>query len=220
MSQRTGVLAARMWLLMLLDASERIGIAPLSAQRLHRLVYLANAMAPVYDLLTPDGYLLKYKRGPFFSEVQWDMDRLCAQGLAAASNFKTQRDGLGWWFEADYNLTPVGMKAVDRALELSEMEKKAIFLREVVRAFASVIKDEAVKEEQDDMVLMDVSYDRADDESPIDFHTASHNLTVLAADEIARQVGNEETASRRQTVHVYLRYLDRVWDIRRERAGA
>lgn len=220
MSQRTGVLAARMWLLTLLDAAERIGIAPLSAQRLHRLVYLANAMAPVYELLTPDGYLLKYKRGPFFPEVQWDIDRVCAQGLAAASNLKTLKDDLGWWFEADYSLTPTGMAAVDKALGLSEMARKASFLREVVRAFASVIEEETAKGEQDDIVLMDISYDHADDQGPIDFDTASRNLTVLAADAIARRVGKEEMATRRQTVHVYFRYLDRVWDLQQGRAHA
>lgn len=220
MNQRTGVLAARMWLLILLDAAERIGIAPLSAQRLHRLIYLANAMAPVYDLLTPDGYLLKFQRGPFFPEVQWDIDRLCAQGLAAASNLKTLKDELGWWFEANYNLTPAGMVAVDKALRLPEMARKASFLREVVRAFSSVIEDETTKADQDDIALMDISYDHADDQGPIGFDTASRNLTVLAADAIARRVSKEEVASRRQTVHVYFRYLDRVWDLQQERAHA
>jgi hypothetical protein len=220
MNQRTGILAARMWLLTLLDASERIGITPLSAQRLHRLVYLANAMAPVYDLLTPDGYLLKYKRGPFFPEVQWDIDRVCAQGLANAYNLKTLKDELGWWFEADYGLTPIGMAAVDKALRLPEMTRKASFLREVVRAFASVINDENTQAEQDDIVLMDISYDHADDQGPIDFDTATRNLTVLAADAIARRVDKEETASRRQTVHIYFRYLDRVWDLHQSRARA
>lgn len=220
MSQRIGVLTARMWLLTLLDAAERIGIAPLSAQRLHRLVYLANAMAPVYDLLTPDGYLLKYKRGPFFPEVQWDIDRVCAQGLANASSLKTLKDDLGWWFEADYGLTQTGMAAVDKALGLADMARKANFLREVVRAFSSVLQDETDKSDQDDIVLMDISYDHADNQGPIDFDTASRNLTVLAADAIARRVGKEETASRRQKVHVYFRYLDRVWDLQQGRARA
>jgi hypothetical protein len=113
-------LGARMWLLLLLDAAERSGIAPVSVKRLHRLVYLANAMAPVYDLLTPDGYILKYKRGPFFPAVQWDIDRLSAQGLAQVSNSKRLEDELGWWFEANYSLTKLGMEAVDTAITLDE----------------------------------------------------------------------------------------------------
>ena len=52
------LLIPRMWLLLLFDASERCGIAPLSVERLHRLVYLANTLSPVYDLLVPDGYIL------------------------------------------------------------------------------------------------------------------------------------------------------------------
>ncbi|MBZ9882729.1 hypothetical protein LB535_10225 [Mesorhizobium sp. CA10] len=220
MNQRTGILSARMWLLTLLDAAERIGIAPLSAQRLHRLVYLGNAMAPVYDLLTPDGYLLKYKRGPFFPEVQWDIDRVCAQGLAAISNLKTFNDDLGWWFEADYSLTEGGMAAVDKAIRLAEMSRRATFIREVVRAFASVLRDEEPPEAPDDVVLMDVTYKNADADGPIDFETASRNLTSLAADAIARRVSSNETAGRRETVHLYFRYLDRVWDLQQGRASA
>lgn len=220
MNQRIGVLSARMWLLTLLDAAERIGIAPLSAQRLHRLVYLANAMAPVYDLLTPDGYLLKYKRGPFFPEVQWDIDRVCAQGLASVSNLKTLKDDLGWWFKADYSLTRTGMAAVDKAIRLDQMARKATFLREVVRAFASVIKGEEPREEHDDVVLMDVTYNQADADGPIDFEVASRNLTALAADAISRRVSAEETTERRQTVHFYFRYLDRVWERQQDLARA
>lgn len=220
MNQRPSVLSARMWLLTLLDAAERIGIAPISAQRLHRLVYLANAMAPIYDLLTPDGYLLKYKRGPFFPEVQWDIDRVCAQGLAVAFNLKSFKDDLGWWFDADYSLTKIGMAAVDKAIGLEEMARKAVFLREVVRAFASVIKDKKPHEERDGVVLMDVTYTQADFEAPIDFEEASRNLTSLAADAISRRVGTREMVGRRQTVHLYFRYLDRVWELQQDRARA
>jgi hypothetical protein len=226
MTDRRGVLSARMWLLALLDASERIGIAPLSAQRLHRLVYLANAMAPVYDLLTPDGYLLKYKRGPFFPEVQWDVDRVCAQGLADARDLRTKQDELGWWFEANYALTHRGMAAVDRAMQLEEISTKASFLREVVRAFAAVLRDDEAEgsagaaQAADASLLGDVTYERADADAAIDFETASSNLTVLAADAIAKRVNVSETASRREKVHLYFRYLDQVWELQQGRASA
>jgi hypothetical protein len=198
-----------MWLLLLLDAAERSGIAPVSVKRLHRLVYLANAMAPVYDLLTPDGYILKYKRGPFFPVVQWDIDRLSAQGLAQVSNSKRLEDELGWWFEANYSLTKLGMDAVDTAITLDEIGSKASFLREVVKSFASIELSEA---DRDASLLGDVAYDHADVEAPIDFRTASNNLTALATATIAN-AGNAAApeASRRAEVHLYFRYLERLW---------
>jgi hypothetical protein len=223
MMKRRGVLAARMWLLSLLDAAERTGIAPLSVERLHRLVYLANAMSPVYDLLTPDGYVLKYKRGPFFPEVQWDIDRLAVQGLAAARDLRRKKDDLGWWFEAHYSLTNAGMAAVDHALRLEEAGRKAAFLREVVRAFAAILRDETAglgSSQADAAMLEDVAFTRADAEGPIDFRTASENLTALAAGAIARRVGEDRSVGRRAEVHLYFRYLEQLWDRRQGTAVA
>src|SRR5712671_607892 len=122
------VLVARMWLLFLLDASERAGIAPLSVERLHRLVYLANALAPVYELLVPDGYILKYRRGPFFPLVHWDIGRLVAQGLVTATGSRPTKDKLGYWMAANYSLSKVGMIAVDRALPIETIAPRATYL--------------------------------------------------------------------------------------------
>ncbi len=207
-------LSARMWLLLLLDAAERAGVAPLSVRRLHRLVYLANAMAPVYDLLTPDGYILKYKRGPFFPAVQWDIDRLGAQGLARVANLRRAEDELGWWFDADYTLTRRGMLAVDTAKGLTEMAAKSSFLREVVKAFAAI---ELTEDERDASLLGDVAYARADNQAPIDFRTASENLTSLAATAIAGRGYDGHQVNRRAEVHLYFRYLERLWS---HQAGA
>lgn len=221
--QRRAVLAARMWLLSLMDAAERAGVAPLSVERLHRLVYLANAMAPVYDLLTPDGYILKYKRGPFFPEVQWDIDRLSVQGLTAVSNLRRTKDDQGWWFEAHYSLTRKGMAAIDQALLLGEVERKAAFLREVVRAFSAILRSEDRDQppgEVDAALLEDVAFTRADLEGPIDFRTASENLTALAAGAIGRCVGGDHPVGRRAEVHLYFRYLEQLWHRRQEQAVA
>jgi hypothetical protein len=127
-----------MWLLFLLDASERAGIAPLSVERLHRLVYLANALAPVYDLLVPDGYILKYRRGPFFPAVHWDIGRLVAQGLVSASDSRPIKDDLGYWIVSNYSLSAAGMNAVDCALSIDTAPSKATYLQEVALAFATL----------------------------------------------------------------------------------
>jgi hypothetical protein len=210
---RRAVLSARMWLLALLDGAERTGIAPLSVRRLHRLVYLANAMAPVYDLLTPDGYVLKFKRGPFFPEVQWDIDRLSVQGLATVGGTSREKDDLGWWFEAEYSLSQSGMAAVDYAMRLEQVGEKAAFLREVARAFSALLRQENLSESNaDEALLRDVTFERADMEGPIDFKIASENLSVLAASAIGGKVGDGRAVGRRAEVHLYFRYLEQTWD--------
>jgi len=215
LSGGTADIGARMWLLMLLDAVERYAIAPLPVARLHRLVYLANAMAPVYRLPTPDGYILKNLRGPFFPAVQWDVDRMAAQGLVTVANTGRVEDEHGWRLVADYGLSRRGMDAVDVACTLGEVAEKAAFLREVVRAFMMMDLDAA---DRDASLLEDVGYAAVDDQAPVDFRTASNNLTVLAADRIASGEDGGEGRSRRAEVHLYLRYLERVWVKRSEAA--
>lgn len=197
-----------MWLLMLLDGTERHALAPLAVARVHRLVYLANAMAPVYDLPTPDGYILKNQRGPFFPAVQWDLDRMTAQGLVTVRSSRRVRDRHGWRLDAEYGLSPRGARAVDTASTLDIMAQKGAFLREVVRAFASMDLQGA---DQDSSLLRDVGYAYADDQEPVDFRTAERNLTALAAARIGRGTEGREERSRREKVHLYFRYLERVW---------
>ena len=216
MSGRAADIGARMWLLMLLDAAERYAIAPIPVARLHRLVYLANAMAPVYDLPTPDGYILKNLRGPFFPAVQWDVDRMAAQGLVTLANTGRVEDQHGWRLVADYGLSKKGMEVVDFACTLEEVAEKAAFLREVVRAFTAMDLDAS---DRDASLLEDVGYAVADDQAPVDFRTAANNLTMLAADRIASRGGDgEEGRGRRAEVHLYLKYLERVWVKRSEAA--
>jgi hypothetical protein len=206
------VLVARMWLILLLDASERAGIAPLSVERLHRLVYLANALAPVYDLLVPDGYILKYRRGPFFPAVHWDIGRLVAQGLVNASDSYPIKDELGYWIVANYSLSPAGMSAVDRALSIETTAPKATYLQEVALAFATLETTD-----RDFAALADINYDSAVDETPVHFGEDEKNLAPAAA-EIVVEEGAPQV--RRLQLHRYFQYLEQVWHLRQEKKYA
>src|SRR5258708_3989440 len=102
---RTANLMRRVWLLLLPDGAERVGLIPISKLRLHRLAYLANALSPLYDLPVPDGQIVKYKRGPYYPDLQWDIDRLAVQGSIRIYVIRHARDKFGWWLDADYGLT-------------------------------------------------------------------------------------------------------------------
>jgi hypothetical protein len=206
------VLVARMWLLLLLDASERAGIPSLSVERLHRLVYLANALAPVYELLVPDGYILKYRRGPFFAAVHWDIGRLVAQGLVTAKGTRPIKDKLGYWISAEYNLSRSGMKAVDGALGIETVAPRATYLREVALAFAAL---EAT--ERDATALADINYETAVDETPVRYGDDEGNLSPLAAESL---VDEGAPSVRRLQLHRYFQYLERAWHLRQGRKYA
>lgn len=206
------ILGSRMWLLLLLDASERAGITPLSVERLHRLVYLANTLAPVYDLLVPDGYILKYRRGPFFPAVHKDVGRLVAQGLVTASKLRPIHDDLGYWISADYTLSAAGMKVVDRAIPVETVGPKAVYLREVALAFANLESTD-----RDNAALLEVNYDAVAENEAVSFGQGADNLSPLASLAVSQPI---DLSARRLRLNRYLHYLELAWKSRQEQKRA
>lgn len=214
MAQRRdkAILVPRMWILLLLDAAERSGIAPLSVERLHRLVYLANTLAPVYELLVPDGYILKYRRGPFFPAVHRDIGRLVAQGLVRATDSKPVKDNLGYWMSANYSLPKPGMKVVDEALAIETVKPKALYLREVALAFAGLdVMD------RDNAALVDVNYDAVGENTAVRFGEGEENFAPAASEVVSAPI---DLSIRRLRLSRYLQYLEQAWRHRQEQRHA
>lgn len=197
------VLVPRMWILLLLDASERSGIAPLSVERLHRLVYLANTLAPVYELLVPDGYILKYRRGPFFPAVHYDIGRLVAQGLVRATDSAPIKDELGYWISANYSLPKAGMRIVDEAFSIETVRPKALYLREVALAFAGLDVSD-----RDNAALVDVNYDAVAENTAVSFGDGEDNLAPAASEVVSSPI---DLSVRRLRLSRYLQYLEQAW---------
>lgn len=206
------ILVSRMWLLLVIDASERAGITPLSVERLHRLVYLANTLAPVYDLLVPDGYILSFRRGPFFPAVHKDVGRLVAQGLVIASKLRPIKDDLGYWISAEYTLSSAGMQVVDQAASVETVGPKAVYLREVALAFANLESTD-----RDQAALLDVNYDAVDEYEAVSFGEGGDNQSPLASLAVSRPI---DLSVRRLRLNRYLQYLELAWKIRQEQQRA
>ena len=207
--QSRPTLFARMWLLLLLDAAERAGIAPLSVEQLHRLVYLANALAPVYDLFVPDGYILKYHRGPFFPAVHWDIGRLVAQDLVKAKGARPIKDKLGYWIKANYSLSRKGMRSVDEALTVETVLPKATYLREITLAFSTLDCSD-----RDFAALSDINYESAVPETTVYVGNNDKNLAPVAAEAVTAEGA---PTVRRLRLHRYFQYLERAWHLGQER---
>lgn len=78
--------------LALLDALTRSGLMPTTVRALHELAYLANVLAPVFDLPPLDGKLLKRKNGPYYPELQSAIDGLVGRGLVDARQIRYEFD--------------------------------------------------------------------------------------------------------------------------------
>ena len=99
------IMRRRARVIMLLDAAERAGIAPLSSARLHAFAYLADVLSPVWALPAFDGKVLKIEGGPHYPDIQKEIDRLVGLGLVEVSNLRyIDRPGGGARIDAEYAL--------------------------------------------------------------------------------------------------------------------
>ena len=74
-------LKQRCRVLLLLDAAERAGIAPLPSSQLHAFAYLADVLSPVWDLVPFDGKIYKSEGSPHYPDLQNELDHLVVLGL-------------------------------------------------------------------------------------------------------------------------------------------
>lgn len=201
----------RTWLLLLLDGAERAALTPMPSQQLHRMVYLANCLSPLYDVPIAEGEILKYKRGPIYADLQWDLDRMAVMGLVELSNLRHVRETDGdVWFYADYALSMDGAALIERALAVSESARRRhAFYIEVAGAYAALSEDA-----RDDAALEDANYRHPDARlnTLIDFSARSANFAVRAAESFAEFNPPDLSLSDRSKLHLYFRYLNRMVD--------
>ena len=81
-------LKQRIRALLLIDASERAGISPISTDHLHAFAYLADVLSPVWELEPFEGKVYKTDSGPHYPELQDELDTLIALGLIEVSNIE------------------------------------------------------------------------------------------------------------------------------------
>ena len=146
--------------LSLLDALAAAGLAPSSARALHELAYLANVLAPVFDLPPMDATLLKRKSGPYYPELQQTIDRLVGRGLVEAMELRYELDEVEqvYRISASYRLRRA---AVGGALTLYRKfyAVEAQFLDELAAAYGALSDAEQGHIAVGDARYADVSVD-------------------------------------------------------------
>ena len=146
-------LKQRCRVLLLLDAAERVGIAPLASPRLHAFAYLADVLSPVWDLVPFDGKVYKSERGPHYPDLQDELDSLVVLGLVQVSNLRydsTDEDGAritgfyGLNFDSKHLetiFTALGARDRQGAIDPEDRRLHA-FLVELAGALATLPDDE------------------------------------------------------------------------------
>lgn len=199
----------RTWLVLLLDGASKAGLTPVDQTIMHQAAYLANALAPVYDLPIEHGLVTRWKRGPFFSEVQWDLDRLTVMGLAKLHSVETGEDDDGWWFRVQYATGPRTRDFLTAVEHLDQVQRWSRFHRELMASLAS-LPDVDLRR----ATIADANYANTVDgdleasEVVIDFDDLrKRNFTTRTVRRIDRQLPKQMALEDRDRIHLYLGYL-------------
>ncbi len=198
------IIRSRVWVLLAIDACDRNGLLPISKLRFHRLIFLSNCLAELFQANPPLKRVIKYKRGPFYPDIQWQMDRLTAMGLIKVQNIKILDDGLGPWMKADYGLCPSGIGTVGQIKNTPLGNATAKYIDELVFAFARL--DER---RLDEIALNELNYVASGvaHGALITFEGVRSNLAIMKTDEFERMAPEFLTSRLREKAQLYLSYI-------------
>ena len=140
-------------MLLLLDAAEKVGIAPLPSARLHAFAYLADVLSPVWKLVPFDGKVYKSPGGPRYPDLQDEIDGLVVLGLLQARDlvYEPRAEG-GARISGSYGLNfasehlesilrSLGARSVEEAIDPEDRNLHA-YLVELAGALATLPDDE------------------------------------------------------------------------------
>ncbi len=190
---------------MLLAATARSGNEDISKTNFHRLLFLSNALAPVYDATPPSHLIMKYVRGPFYPSAQWDLDRMAVQGIVQAQQVISKPDKHGAWTSALYRLSPLGFDIVKKAIDLPTVAPIWEFLLDLAVAYSHIDSD--LREEA---VLKDRTYDLPgkSNKSVINFELEEDNNSLSASNTFVELAPEWLKPGRQDRLRMYLKYLE------------
>jgi hypothetical protein len=186
-------------------AAERCSLAPLPSDQLQTLAYLADALAPVWDMPILDGRRLKRRSGPLSPTLQYDVDRLVGRGLLEAQQVRHARDEDGnWRLEARYSLNHALCEPIlALARKLPMHAAQLTYVREVVYA-ASAFGARDVAE----AALGDAAYSDLADGSVVDlapWRPGAMNASTEVALRFGELMSGELTLGQAEMIHLYVR---------------
>lgn len=193
-------------LIILLDAAEGAGLVPMSILRLHTFAYLANVLAPVWDMPAQDGKVLKRRGGPFYPALQRDLDRLVGMNIAVISDLGYSLDeAKRWHLEGRYRLNrELASSILGRAQQFEEENRSIAFIRELAYALSALSDEEIDRAMTEDATYSDPLIDIG---NVVDFAEWRRlNYTANATLELGRLLPSAQ-ATLGEKLHFYVRHL-------------
>jgi hypothetical protein len=172
------------------------------------MIFLSNCLAELYQTTPPAKRVLKYKRGPFYPDVQWQLDRLSAMGLVNISNLLVAKDEHGPWMEADYSITVAGIHTTNIIRETPLGKSTGLYVDELVFAFGRL-----GERRLDDVALSELNYSTPGvaEGALISFEDINSNLALLKTNDFERAAPEALRNRIREKLQLYLRYIEKEY---------
>ena len=200
----------RLRLLLLLDACEAADLTPIPLIRLHALAFLANVLAPIWLVASTDGKVLKRATGPFYPDLQRQLDRLVGLGMVDVFDVSYVHEDEQWQLRARFALADGSAAAVlDGAREFAAERAVANFLRRLAFATAR-LRLPVERVVQFDATWSDQRTGMGDVVDFAEWKTA--NYSARAASLIADFAPAGLSATRGDMLQLYMRLLERKAD--------
>jgi len=194
-------------LVLLLDACEAADLTPIPVSRFHAMAFLANILAPVWAENSLDGKILKRSGGPFYPELQRELDCLVGLGIATVHDVGHVKEGGRWRLDGSFSLDDSRARAIIDWSDSFEAERAT---RDFFRRLAFAVS--RLKTPIERLVIQDVTWSdqRTGTGDVIDFaEWQLANYSASAAEYFDRVSPRGVRMSRGDKLQLYMHLLER-----------
>ena len=202
----------RIRILMLLDAADYAVISPVPIPRFHALAFLSDVLSPIYHFVPLSGRILKRRAGPYFPDLQWEIDRLIGLNLVAPHELMPIIDTKGAYVSAALSLERQRSATL---LEFVHSEPQFKSHRDFFRELSGALSN-IEDADLDAATQSDVTWGAGYKGAVIDYaEWRAKNYSVMGADrieEVAAQAlgGRGAQLSPGAKISLYVQYLKRA----------
>lgn len=195
----------QVWLVFMMGAAQKAGLLPISKDLFHRIIYLSNCLAPLFQTTPAVATVVKYKRGPFYPTIQWYLDRLAVQGFLKVREISYIDDEYGPWMNAKYFTNGTTRSVIDTCTQIRFGRDLEEYLTEMVFAVASINQ-----RTWNSAALYDATYDEPgkSEGAFIDLADQNGNLSVKTAKAFQNVLPPNILISPKEEMFLYLRFLE------------
>ena len=197
------------WSLLLMRALDFAGLTPCDTRTIHRTIYFANVLAPIYDVRPPIELVMRDARGPYYPSIQHCIDRLCVFGFVHVQDLRVEIVGTLATQLGSYAISSEGVKKCRMWVDQLEWARSTSqYLTDVASALSSRPDDFVECAER-----FDETYNRPGSRTTarvISFGPVSGNETARVSELIRQMTPTDRRPVPQQAVKLYLSYLNQI----------